>query len=132
MTSGHIGIIQLPLDHSDIDPNFVAIDGRTALIQAIDPDVAKRLLDQEDFDVNHQDHSGLTALCKAARYSNLEVARVLEREDVDINVCIISSKGDHVLGCSAYEGDITAVKLLLGHPDTAQTSISRRKVAVQH
>ena len=28
------------LDHPDIDPNFVAIDGRTALIQAIDPDVA--------------------------------------------------------------------------------------------
>jgi ankyrin repeat protein len=60
VTSGHVSIIQPLLDHPEIDLNFVARDGN---------------------------HSGWTALSKAAHYRNLEVAKLLlEREDINTNL----------------------------------------------
>jgi ankyrin repeat protein len=88
VTSWNIGMIKSLLDHPGIDLNFMARDGSTALIQAVQqPDVVKLLLDREGIEVNHQDNSGWTALSKAAHYSNLEVAKLLlEREDININL----------------------------------------------
>lgn len=86
----HVDIVKLLLSRPDIDPNFVAGGGQTALMLACadqEPDVVKLLLDQEKIDVNRQDDNGRTALCKAAYYGCLESATLLlERKDTDINI----------------------------------------------
>jgi ankyrin repeat protein len=79
--------VKLLLDHPNIDPNFVAGGGRTALMQASEPNVVKLLLDRKDIEVNIRDNLGRTALCEASCYNNLETAKLLlERKDTNINL----------------------------------------------
>jgi ankyrin repeat protein len=89
---GHVDIVKLLLDRPDINPNFVGGRGRTALICAVDniiyynPEVVKLLLNQKGIDVNKQDNSGSTALCRVA-FGCVEAAKLLlDREDIDINL----------------------------------------------
>ena len=74
--------------------------------------IRKVLLDQEGIDVHHQDHSGWTALPKAAHHSNLEVAKLLlDRED--INIHLPDNRGRTALFWACDSGRLELVDLLL-------------------
>ena len=110
---GHLGILKRLLDHPDIDPNFAARGGSTALMEAVEPDVAKVLLNQEGIEINRQDHAGMTALCLAALRNNLEVAKLLlEREDININ--LPSNNGSTPLSLACRSGILHGSSELVG------------------
>jgi ankyrin repeat protein len=126
--------VKLLPDHPDIDPNFVAtrLDGRSALMRAAIPEVAKLLLDRDDIDVNLQDEYGYTALslvCLLNRISIL-VSLLLEREDIDPNVR--DSEGRTALTISCLHSasvDVAIVRSLLSHPDTDPDPVDNSAVS---
>jgi ankyrin repeat protein len=132
---GHVSIVKQLLARDDVDANaggFYRVE--TPLLVACGnfrvhcedlglyldesgEEIANLLLDKAGIDVNTPDMDGNTPLMLAARHGKMSVLKSLLARN-DLNPNILNSKGDHVLGCSAYKGDFTTVMLLLGHPHT--------------
>jgi ankyrin repeat protein len=84
-------IVKRLLDRPDIDPNFPARDGRTALMRACrewrDMKVVKLLLDWKGVDVNQRDNSGQTALTLASRHNVIDaVELLLAQNNIEPNI----------------------------------------------
>lgn len=121
----HTSIVKLLLEHPDIDPNFPAGGGRSALMQAREPNMLKLLLEVEDIDVNQQDNFGRTALCynlgrtaisQAALVSRFEMAKLLlNRDDTDPN--LPDRYGQTALFWACDSNCLSLVDLLLKRDD---------------
>jgi ankyrin repeat protein len=114
-----VEVVKLLLNHPDIDPNFKAASGYTALMCAVRPyadvRVVRLLLGHEGTNVNQRNDRGRTALHVAAYSGALKAAELLlEREDIDINLPDNNGWTPLFYACSSTPW---IAKLLLDHPD---------------
>jgi ankyrin repeat protein len=118
-----LGIVKLFLAHPDIDINFQAPHGDTALMYAVhalnyyitgNNAIIKFLLDQKDIDVNLQDNEGRTALSMAVQYNLLMCAKLLlEREDVKVDLPDNDRRTPLSIACAEGNLNIEVIDLLL-------------------
>lgn len=157
-------IVKSLLDRPNVDPESVhRSSGRSALMHVCGlqkPDLVKLFLDGGGVNVNQQDNTGHTALCRAAIYSCLETAKLLldrddtgrtalhracsldpkslsivnlllKRDDIDHpNSRDSTSNGETPLTCACFIKCVPIVRSLLSHRATDPTPIGRTGVSL--
>ncbi|AQZ15769.1 HOS4 (YIL112W) [Zygosaccharomyces parabailii] len=92
--------------------------GRTRLQIACDKgnyETARRLIEEEAYDVNDQDNAGNTALHEAALNGHLEIVQLLIDHGADVNVQSYEMFKDTPLIDASANGHLRVVQLLLEH-----------------
>lgn len=92
--------------------------GRNRLQIACDKgnyDVAKKLLEEDDYDVNDQDNAGNTALHEAALNGHLDLVKLLVKHGADVNIQSFEMFKDTPLIDASANGHLDVVKYLLAH-----------------
>ena len=108
--------VKLILDRTNVDPDFVGVEGGTALMNACSADeealdLIEFLLDQ-GVDANRQDAEGLTAFCYAVIYDRYKVIKfLLNRDDIDPN--LPDAVGYTPLFQALFQKNLLMVDLLL-------------------
>ncbi|QLG72525.1 hypothetical protein HG535_0D02330 [Zygotorulaspora mrakii] len=102
--------------------------GRTRLQIACDKgnyDLAKKLIEEENYDVNDQDNAGNTALHEAALNGHLELVKLLKKHGADVNIQSFEMFKDTPLIDASANGHLDVVVYLLDHG--ADPTISNAK-----
>lgn len=92
--------------------------GRTRLQIACDKgkyDVAKRLIEEEDYDVNDQDNAGNSALHEAALNGHLSIVKLLISHGANVNIQSYEMFKDTPLVDASANGHLDIVRYLLRH-----------------
>ena len=117
---GHVSIVRQFLARDDVDLNTLCERSGTPLTTACYNrriEVVSLLLAKEDVDVNLQNNrDGNTPLMIAVEMGLVQLVESLLTRD-DLNPNIANNQRVHVLGLSAFLGDVDIVKLLLGCPN---------------
>lgn len=92
--------------------------GRTRLQISCDKgnyDQAKKLIEEENYDVNDQDNAGNTALHEAALNGHLDVVKLLTKNGANVNIQSFEMFKDTPLIDASANGHLDVVKYLLSH-----------------
>ncbi len=87
---GYTDMVELLLEHPDVQVNLQKINGRTVLMEAVDrghANIVKLLLKHPAIRVNLQDVTGATALIMAAREGHSDIIKsLLEHPDIQVDI----------------------------------------------
>ncbi|CCD23404.1 Hos4p NDAI_0B03700 [Naumovozyma dairenensis CBS 421] len=92
--------------------------GRTKLAIACDKgkfETAKRLIEEEGYDVNDQDNAGNSALHEAALNGHLDIVKLLVEHDANVNIQSYEMFQDTPLFDASANGYLDVVEYLLEH-----------------
>jgi ankyrin repeat protein len=76
-------------------------------------EVARKLLEFNDAEVNSRNHHGSTPLLIASEYGHTEVVRLLLDHNADVDVRDGDGDGDTPLHCAAFGGQLEVARILL-------------------
>lgn len=111
----HIAVPKVPKQKKGI---YRDAGGRTRLQISCDKgnyEQAKKLIEQEGYDVNDQDNAGNTALHEAALNGHLDIVKLLIKNGADVNMQSFEMFKDTPLIDASANGHLDVVKYLLSH-----------------
>ncbi|KAL3229125.1 Protein HOS4 [Nakaseomyces bracarensis] len=111
----HIAVPKVPKQKKSI---YRDSGGRTRLQIACDKgkyDVAKKMIEEEDYDVNDQDNAGNSPLHEAALNGYLSIVKLLVSHGANVNIQSYEMFKDTPLVDASANGHLDVVKYLLKH-----------------
>lgn len=111
----HIAVPKVPKQKKGI---YRDAGGRTRLQISCDKgnyEQAKKLIEEEGYDVNDQDNAGNTALHEAALNGHLDIVKLLIKNGADVNMQSFEMFKDTPLIDASANGHLDVVKYLLSH-----------------
>ncbi|KEZ41826.1 hypothetical protein SAPIO_CDS6823 [Scedosporium apiospermum] len=128
-------IVRLLAELRDFDPDVEDDSGWSPLMIAVnvkDSEEVLSILLAKEADVNQQNHNGQTALHLVASKGNLDVARILFRQQPPASARVRDKRGQYAIHRAAAAGSTPMIALLLSHRSPIDATDSSGYTALHH